>query len=573
MALPLYPPEAYQYMYPYAPGEQPDWTFKCEDLRDVPVVGEGLAWFCEAVTDFWNFIQGIPQVLAEIPNTLYEMVTGFPQWLIGGVAQGLAGAVEPVFRNVEQWMLVEAPDLLQEAGIYLASAGAAESISAAVAPVRIGPGYVREMDLLGTLLAYFSPYAVLADALLRGVFEYEPPADPEKARLSLARYMTVNFWLGTAPTIALAIVDLLHPIKRTWLPDIARSFYFGLGLNWLTWTIWSQVIRHTILNPLAIYYAERYRDHWPSRTEFEEWFRKGAISVDEFRDGLAKLGYRDDHIEYHLQTLWRDIPESALVEMWQLGLIDDAELWLRLSHLGYHLNDVNLLIQRYRAKINERAREESKSLVIRAYRLGILPRGEAVERLVQLGYKREAAELELRVVEAEELQELNELQIKIVLEDLKDGYIDVGACADSLQRLGVDPAKAWHMCQLEYARRRGVNREKITKSDIRTLFLHGLLPRETAIEWLQRLGYSAEVAADIVTVWHLDATSKERELSRSIIERAYRLGILPREVALAQLRRLGYTEEAAELILRIIDTQRDLDLAELRQKIVLEDLK
>jgi len=573
VALPLEPPEWYPYYPPYGPTEESGWTLRCEDLKGVPVIGEGLAWFCEALTDFWNFIQGIPSTLAEIPQRIGEFIAGFPSWIVQGITSGITGLVEPLFSAVEEQTLSELPDVLQTAQFYVAAPERAPAIGYAVAPPAGGYGGLREVDWLDLFLSYLSPSALLAEAMLRYVFEYEPPATPEKARLAMARYMTANFWLGVAPTAALAVIDLFHPLKRTWIPEIWRSFYFSLGLNWMTWTIWSQVMRHTILNPMELYYAERYRDHWPSRTEFEEWYRKGIISIDEFRDGLAKLGYRDEHIRYHEEALWRDIPESALVEMWRMGIIDDVELWLRLSHLGYKLDDVNLLVQRYRAKLNEKAREESKSLIIRAYRLGILPREEAIERLVQLGYRREAAELELRVVEAEEAQDLRELQMKIILEDLKDGYIDVGACADSLQRLGVEPTKAWYMCQLEYARRRGVNREKITKSDIRTLFLHGVITREQAAEWLQRLGYSAEVAADIVTVWHLDATTKERELTRSIIERAYRLGILPREVAKAQLRRLGYTDEAAELILRIIDTQRDLDLAELRQKIVLEDLK
>jgi len=101
-----------------------------------------------------------------------------------------------------------------------------------------------------------------------------------------------------------------------------------------------------------------------------------------------------------------------------------------------------------------------------------------------------------------------------------------------------------------------------TRVDVRRMYADGILSREEVKDAYMDLGYD-DWHAEKLTEWTIAYTMpKERDLTRSMIERGYEEGELKREEASEYLQRMGYDEAEADFIL----TLKDNEIAEAEQK-------
>lgn len=92
-----------------------------------------------------------------------------------------------------------------------------------------------------------------------------------------------------------------------------------------------------------------------------------------------------------------------------------------------------------------------------------------------------------------------------------------------------------------------------TRVDVRRLFRDGIIDRDTVKRNYKDQGYDEEHAENL-TAWTVhDTLAKEKDLTRSHIERLYKEGQLSSEQAKADLRSLGYDDEESKLLLMLID--------------------
>ena len=541
----------------------------CKDLSSVPIIGEGLEWFCNAWYDFMDMISSIPQDISTLASSLYEGILNLPQTLEQGIGKSLEYAISQGFWFVSNNIAAYIDSAFNMANQFMVAPEQLGSVYQALMYSGQGPFRAGELDILAALLIkYFDVGRLLIDGL-RSVFEYPGPATPEKAMGNLGRFMDLILLMSNAPFAATAIIDLIYPTKRTWIPDIIRNFYWSLGLGWMTWTIWSQIFRHTIINPLDIWYQERYRDRFPTKSEWAEWYRQGVISWEKWRDGMAKLGYRDEYINYELQSLWKVPTKTDLIDAYRAGLLLDTELYKHIRRMGYNELDAKMVYHLWLHQARDPEKKATQSMILESYRLGVITRKQALNMLIDLGYRPEVAEVMLNLEDAKQAAELQQLNIKRILEDLKDGYISSQQALNELLAIGVDAAKAQALVQLTEAKVRGPERLKLSKTEIINLYEYGIISEQTAIKWLERLGLPGYAALDLLRLYELKANQKIKEASHSAIIDAYRLGLLSREAAKRQLIDLGYSENAAELYLRLADAKDELQAQEYEVKAVL----
>ena len=106
-----------------------------------------------------------------------------------------------------------------------------------------------------------------------------------------------------------------------------------------------------------------------------------------------------------------------------------------------------------------------------------------------------------------------------------------------------------------------------TRVDVRRMYVAGLLTQQEVFDLYQQRGYSPEWAEKLTQLADSDKLDSGRDLSRSMIEKAYEEGIIKRENAVSLLIEMRYDENEAEIIVDLID--RDLANNKLRDKLKL----
>ena len=116
--------------------------------------------------------------------------------------------------------------------------------------------------------------------------------------------------------------------------SFVRSLYFNLGLGWLTWAIFGDLIRATITQPMRTYYNELYRPEYLQRSQIDELYRRGFIDDDKAKEMYAKLGYRDEYIEMIMSIAQYYLPPSEIQEMFRRRIINEEKARELLTRFG-----------------------------------------------------------------------------------------------------------------------------------------------------------------------------------------------------------------------------------------------
>jgi len=116
--------------------------------------------------------------------------------------------------------------------------------------------------------------------------------------------------------------------------------------------------------------------------------------------------------------------------------------------------------------------------------------------------------------------------------------------------LGYDAEKAERMTEFTVAWVLGRDRE-LTRTDVLRAYRVGQLTWEDALDLLEDLDYSREEAEFLLALEDRRGREEGRELSRSQLEQAFIQGLIGGTELVARLQDMGYTPQAADLIYRL----------------------
>ena len=106
-----------------------------------------------------------------------------------------------------------------------------------------------------------------------------------------------------------------------------------------------------------------------------------------------------------------------------------------------------------------------------------------------------------------------------------------------------------------------------TRVDVRRMYVAGLLDREKVYNIYQQRGYNPEWAEKLTQLADSDKLNSGRDLSKTMIEKAYEEGVITRDNSVSLLIEMRYSDDEAEIIMDLID--RKLSNNELRDKLSL----
>lgn len=272
---------------------------------------------------------------------------------------------------------------------------------------------------------------------------------------------------------------------------------------------WGRAVGWT---PEVLRYYWRAHWQWPSPTQAAEfvhrtnvkWWKGEKFTPEDYDMILRLADYVPGTIPLFRSTLYNPFTRVDVRRMHKLGVLSDEDLVDAYKELGYDDFKARKLAE-FTVKYNadEEPTEErvlTRSLIERAFDLGLVSRSEAKEMLKGIGYSDEKAEFILGVIEMDKTMDQADDLIKVYVNQFRYGIIAEGGLRMKLQKLGLSDDMVEHYVDL--AKELKERAEKIpSKSDIKNLYKYGYISREEAKGALMLMGYSAYWAEKLILYW------------------------------------------------------------------------
>lgn len=134
--------------------------------------------------------------------------------------------------------------------------------------------------------------------------------------------------------------------------------------------------------------------HWelPSLTMGYEMFHRGIISEEELRMLMRAQDVMPWWRDKLIKLSYRPLTRVDVRRMYQMGVLDRMEVYQAYLNLGYSPADAERMTDFTISFASERERDLTRSDILRGYRVGLLKKEEAIEKLKLMGYDDDEAE-------------------------------------------------------------------------------------------------------------------------------------------------------------------------------------
>jgi len=307
-----------------------------------------------------------------------------------------------------------------------------------------------------------------------------------------------------------------------------------------------------------------------SRSVITDAYRRGIFDFNRAAVELVEGGLTQDDAEIVLQLEALKL-ESELTDMEVDLILQDAkaqditlaEAETRLLGLGLEPARVTFLVRREELRRLTKTRTLTVSQISRAYREGIFTEDVFLEKVGAQGYTADDAAV-LLGLEGPVEQAKRQLSRSEVEKLLRRQEITPADALARLAAMGYLPEDAELVV--------GAVERQLERALVERLLEQALLTRAEALGRLVKVGFSSADAELIVTSREqkmAEAAAEpepeetpSRELSRTLVEKFLREGLLDREQALERLVRAGFTPGDAELIVLSVERKLAEEAAE-----------
>lgn len=198
-----------------------------------------------------------------------------------------------------------------------------------------------------------------------------------------------------------------------------------------------QVILHSRINPIFESMALLTRHKFLAPYQIVQAVRAGSATVEQASGWLLDEGYAADQVTAVLSaqskpatTTAKEISESQIAEMYEAGVITEADASARLVALGYHQADTAFILSVYDERAHLSMVKAAISQVRKVFLVGRIDDTTATNQLTALGVDPVTITTYLtvwKIEAASELKELTAAQIGALYK--KGAFDDPGATA------------------------------------------------------------------------------------------------------------------------------------------------
>lgn len=248
-------------------------------------------------------------------------------------------------------------------------------------------------------------------------------------------------------------------------------------------------------------------EHWPIMVEswgrplaheqMMELYYRGEATIDEVHQAFRESDLKDKYIDQAVALGRRLVPIRQVTEMLQHNVINTDQAFVMLHQQGYSDDDVASIINLGNALHVQTHKALTKADIVALYVDSLLPRQDALDRLVALGYSQQDAtdELDLAQFKAKAAQ-LRTIKTGIEAEVKAHDLKPVDAIAQ-LVTAGLDNEQAKMLVDQWTLQKQTVTRG-LTEAQIAKFAEDQLIQPADALNRLTALGYSAADATLIL---------------------------------------------------------------------------
>lgn len=300
----------------------------------------------------------------------------------------------------------------------------------------------------------------------------------------------------------------------------------------------------------------QYRSNklWTNREqeamELMELARRGHIDTQEAYKRLEAHGFDITKSQELLMLTNKLMEVDELVVLFRRGIIEKAPFERRMSQLGYDSIEADLVLQTREYLpapsdlVRFAVREVYTPEVVKEYKLDEAFPERFAEEALKVGMGRDQA---INFWRAHwELPSLTMGFQMFHRGELLEGELDTLMRIQDVMPYFRDKLKA-----IAYS--------PYTRVDVRRMYEVGVLKKEDLIKAYMDLGYDEDKATNLMEFTVRYAMPKERDLTRSMIEKAWLQGEVTREEAETYLVTMGYDADEASLIMELKENQVEED--------------
>ena len=251
-----------------------------------------------------------------------------------------------------------------------------------------------------------------------------------------------------------------------------------------------------------------WASHWqlPSVNQMTEMFQRKVITADDLDVGIRALDFTE---------FWRDglkaigfnpLTRVDLRRMHALGLLDEEQLQLRYEELGFSPENAGLMVE-FTLEFNsprssgdaEKARDLTRTQILKFLRNGLFTEDEATERLLDVGFLEDDAVIlvNLEILDMEE--ERQKAEIKVIKARLDNQEIEFNDAISALDALDL-PTLQRDLLLTQFEAERQQNLKIPTLAQATKMLKNGIINDAEYTDHLSALGYRAPWLARFVAL-------------------------------------------------------------------------
>ncbi|MFH7904069.1 MAG: hypothetical protein QW409_03930, partial [Candidatus Aenigmatarchaeota archaeon] len=286
-------------------------------------------------------------------------------------------------------------------------------------------------------------------------------------------------------------------------------------------------------------------------------WKKGLISDNECKEYLFRIGYDEEKAELIMKKEAVEMVSGIASFLVQLGAISKDEFIRRMKLFGLDERQAEI------AYLSSFKLPET-TLLIKAFKSGLISEDIVKKYLKAKGYDDLTISLILVSAKEERTEDDKKLAKSEILTFFRYGLIDETEARNLLQSLGYDSNEVELFINFEKMRLTLGKKEvdkKLSKAEVLRAYRDKVISRIEAEELLARLGYDSNEINILLQLAEQtktkEAKERKKDIARSDILRAFRLGIITRELAKNMMVQLGFSEDEAEFILKSAEVREE----------------
>lgn len=257
-----------------------------------------------------------------------------------------------------------------------------------------------------------------------------------------------------------------------------------------------------------------------------------------------------DPMKEYYQELYRTkrFTDSQALDLWVLGEITEADLLDRLRKNGWKDEDIVKLRRLAYTPL-------TRSDIFRLSDLGLLSKDEVAVRLRTLGYSKDDIALLIKENELTKIEDTRGVFIGTLRKAFRNNTIGESEFRGHLEELNFSPeAIELEVSQIKLEQEQSF--KELSASQLKAAFMDNLIDDTQALAALKQLNYSPDAAALLVRQWSVEKQPKPARLPRTVWERAYKEGLIDAATLERQYVSFGYSPEEIQVAFRVLDSTR-----------------